>query len=278
MLASQAQAIITFNYANDDSLITSAPSNGAPWDAVGSVSVDGSARGSGVYLGYGYILTANHVQGSSNQIDFGGGNVYTIDTGSYKRIGTTDLKVAQLTSTPTGLTGVQLFTSDAVNMPATLIGAGVGRANSNEKGQKTQQWGSSATVTKRWGTNTFEFLTLNKSNDLGTYDTLGTRTQDDEGNFEAALTRFDSGSGAFVKSGEQWYLAGLGSYVSTADETTFGPLNGQPGTTADTNYFVNIASYSTLINAEIPEPTTYALYFGIAAIGVCMLRKRRSMQ
>jgi trypsin len=104
------------------------PPNGAPWAYVARL---GGGQGSGVYLGNGFVITANHV--SRDTPVFLNGVDYLLDqtygTNGAQQIGATDLKLLKLDGDP-GLPPLPLIgeNDDDLSQSCTIIGWGKGRA------------------------------------------------------------------------------------------------------------------------------------------------------
>ena len=263
-------------YGLDNNSNTSDPGTGAPWDHVAKISdsTGGSIEGSGVYLGNGYMLTANHVSLRSH-ITFDDNTFYEIDnTFTAQQVAPdVDMKVFKLLDNP-GLQGVNLNnSSNEVGNQAMIVGWGVGGSGTGS----TISWGN-GTEAKRWGTNTV----LSSDSDAFGFDSLVTVLGDDEGNNEAAVTSRDSGGALFQEIDSIWYLSGIatnvefqaGENTSTfgADTTSdFNPLNPR----GDKNYFVRISTYESDILMAIPEPASFAITLGVCTILFLIVRRRR---
>jgi len=284
---SSAPALIFWNLGN--SANQSDPGTGVPWNSVAAVSnSSGTSRsGSAIYLGDGYLLTANHVTISStySYVTFNGSDFYEIDT-SFKAGSryagkqvlsgngsvVLDLAVFKLKTVPTGVTPVLMLTTPSEQIaPATIIGWGVGRADSSSLGNATVAWGNATTSAKRWGLNEPKtFMPISYSgysfNSIVTvagasgpgYFPAGL------GNAEAALTLLDSGAALFQQISGTWYLIGVANTVEQqagTNTSTFGidsltdSMSGDPKR-GDQNFFTRISSYHTQIQALIPEPST----------------------
>jgi autotransporter-associated beta strand protein len=245
-LTSPAFALITIG--PDDSTIQTAPANGAPWDFVGELIDQFGARGSAVYLGNGYMITADHVDSDVSTVMLDGGQ-FTIDsTYTPYVIQGADLRIFRITQNP-GLPDMPLITSgeNAFNQPATIIGWGVGKGTPIPN----QGWnyGDDTTRLERWGTNTT----------MGSYYVdpvsgityLETAFDSSVGGTEAQLTSGDSGGGLFIKYGNTWTLAAINDSVSgTNGEALY---NENPTTPAvpDDSYFVAASLYTGLIDSVI---------------------------
>lgn len=214
---SAAFGLIVFEASNrtDNTFNTSAPSNGAPWANVaqqqrmvsGSTIIDSSA----VYLGNGYVLTANHTYGPSFVI---------LDGLSYEVEATfpsiaftpTDLRLYKIKSPPAL---PLLLLPDAADVDtskaSTLIGWGKG------KGTRIfgQGWTWGGTLTdddtkaKRWGTNTTTSSTETQAY-WNTYSYAALRMDfNTTPSTEATATMSDSGGGVFQQFGTTWKLSGI---------------------------------------------------------------------
>jgi hypothetical protein len=290
LLGSRAEALILFNL--DNSANQTDPGSGVPWDAVGKVtnSVGTAISGTAIYLGNGYVLTANHVTVSPtrNHVTFDGVTNFAIDmtyfsgSSSQQVAPNVDLKILKLTTNPS-ITPVNLLTTAVENTAAsTVIGWGVGR-NATPLASDSVGWGADATAAKRWGLNAVEDGVL-IGYQSGSYQGLRTvaggndgagttYVPDGLGDSEAALTLYDSGSGLFQNISGTWYLVGVGTNVETALTSVFGDdLVGGAGF-GDDAYFVRISSYDAQILSAIPEPGTPFL-FGMGLLVMGWLRRR----
>lgn len=287
--AEPAEAIIFFN--KDNSANQSDPSTGVPWEAVGKVTNSGASNisGSAVYVGNGWVLTANHVtvNSSYNHVSFDGSTVFEIDLSTVTQVApNVDLKVAKLKSTPS-LSPVTLLTtgSESVTTASTIVGWGKGRDSTDLPGTQTVDWGDDTTIAKRWGLNKlYDSVSISYQSGnytairtiLGANDAGSTFNPDGLGDDEAALTLYDSGSSMFQNIVGTWYLIGIGTNVDVngqsyfSDDSLVSPAN-DPG---HGNYLVRISSYDTQILGLIPEPSVTALLAFGAGIAV-LLRFRR---
>ncbi|MGA1130071.1 MAG: hypothetical protein ACO3XN_08405, partial [Chthoniobacterales bacterium] len=246
--AAPARALVLWGV--DNSANQSDPGSGAPWSAVAKVTnSDGSLiEGSAVYLGDGFMLTANHVTMNLTYsfVTFNEVETFAIDptfndgVRSYgKQVAPgVDMAVFKLTSIPVSATAAVLLPtateSFGASSSATLAGWGVGRNGSSPVGTNTVGWGNAATSDKRWCLNAPR-CTSNLSYTLGSqnylYEALityaGTTNSPNPGNkglgsSEAGATLYDSGSGLFQEIGGDWYLIGLTTAVQSNGATTYG--------------------------------------------------------
>lgn len=277
------------------------PGGGVPWGAVAKVTnSDGSLiQGSAVYLGDGFMLTANHVTMNLQHsfVTFDQVEIFSIDpmfndgVRSYgKQVGVgVDLAVFKLNSIPVNATGAVLMPAGGgetfgAGAAATLVGWGVGRDPLSAPGANTVTWGDSSTAVKRWGLNaprTAINISYNLASEAYNYGALVTYAGNTNslnpnnkglGANEAGATLYDSGSGLFQESDGQWRLIGITTAVQTSGSTTFGADAVGGG---DGNYFVRVASYEQDIMAIVPEPTTASLLVaGMLAIAILTKRHR----
>lgn len=281
LMMQPAGAIILFGL--DNTANQTDPSTGVPFDSIAKVynnSGDGAARGSAIYLGNGYMLTANHVAVSGDQsFTFNGLDSYALDMGftPIQVAAGVDLKVFRLNSTPT-VAAVSLSNDGELIAPATMVGWGVGRTPTIPINDATVTWGDLTTIAKRWG--------LNTPLDLGTveYDSysytairtvLGSSTGDPAGlgADEAAASRYDSGSGLFQYLDGAWQLIGVTTTVETDGTSIFGNDVVSGTGKGHANYFASVSAYRSDILELIPEPSTGVLLSGVLLL---LLKRRRN--
>ena len=290
-----APAMVFWNLGNDANQTD--PGTGAPWSAVAKVvnSNVSLLSGSAIYLGGGYMLTANHVTMNTNEfsyVTFDGTNTFAIDpsyqSGS-RQMGkqvtnavatNVDMAVFKLLLHPTEITPVNLLatTNEAFGSSATIIGWGVGRYPGTPLESTNVPWdtnNASNTSAKRWGVNAPKAVGTNPYDFLVTVaGATGTNFDPDGlGDAEASVTLLDSGSGLFQEIGGDWYLIGLTTSTDGNNAAVYGN-DATSGSHGDFDYFARISSYEQQIAALIPEPSTYALLaLGTAAVGLAFLRR-----
>ena len=289
---------VVIDRVNAGSANMTAPADDPGWNNVGGISI-----GTGVYLGYGWVLTANHI-GSGSGITLGG-VTYTMAPGTGHQLTNagasgkstfTDLYMFQLQGALPNLPAIRIASSAPANGDTvTMIGRGsiqeanrtfwnvdtsagpVGpwvwtettAASANYAGYKTIGGG-----TMRWGTNVID------DNDwvLDGYDffALGTTFDPGVSNNEAQVVVGDSGGAVFVKQAGEWSLAGI--IIATR---VFPDQPGEAGTAVyyNASYFADLSYYRPQIMAlAVPEPAamTQLLAAGGIGVGVCWFRRRRA--
>ena len=292
LLAAQlpASAIVFWNLGNEANQTD--PGTGVPWNSVAKIydPSNNAISGSAVYLGNGYLLTANHVYVGPNfdtnnysRVSFDNINSYIIDPffGNY---GTqvapgVDMKVIKLTLDPSGVNAVTLMTApDELIAPATLVGWGKGRDPAVPLASTNVTWGDDATATKRWGLNEPKFA------GSAPYDYLGAIAGASGpgfvpgglGDAEASVALYDSGSGLFQEINNVWYLIGITTSTDDGGSTDFGVDSVESAERGDRDFFARISSYDEQITALVPEPSTASLLVisGVAAAAFALHRRR----
>lgn len=274
-----------------------------PADDPGFANVGRSANGLGsaIYLGEGWVLTANHVGGGGIVLPSGtffqkAGSGFSLMTGT----SFADLYMYQLQTTPTGLPTLAISSSmPGVGTPVTMIGAGLDRGaftqwnvNTNT-GTNPWIWtvtGSGGNAAgygtlldsraTRWGTNNVsqndvlrqEYWGLG-TNDFYLTKSLVTRFDQAPGTTEAQAVLRDSGGAVFTKTSGQWRLTGM--IFSVAG------FSGQPNPAfhavfGNETFIADLSFYRPQIVAVVPEPSAAALVAGgVGAWAVIRRRWRR---
>jgi hypothetical protein len=251
-----------------------APTNGAPWEYV--VGIDGVAA-SGVYLGYGYVLTANHVTGPLASVSISGVTYSTDPAYVPFRIDGADLKLLRLLEDP-GLAPLPLIgaNDDDTGKTATIIGYGLGKGT--EIPNQGWNWGDESTRMQRWGLNTTGAV-YTQSDGLSYLTTDFDRPSliGGFGDDEVSLANGDSGGGLFIKYGNTWKLAGVVSAVSTTGQSLYDTDPTDLLDTPSIGFYTPVKLYRNEIIAAIPEPSAAAM-IGIGALLVFAKRRRRKLQ
>lgn len=226
------------------------------WNRVGMLG-DGTA----VYLGDGWILTANHVSGSSFVV---GSESYSIVAGTSDQIGSADLKVMRIDLTGGSsletLGSVTLASNGlSVNTLGTQIGTGQTSTGQNDS-YVTWTWDDAAEREKNWN---YQHVSSTGTT-LGNTATFATSFENIEG--YGAAVNHDSGSTYFV--GDTLYGIAIGAAFGDIDGTTkFTPYGN------DRSVYADISAYSDLITAAIPEPATLSI-FGSGIFALIGYRRR----
>ncbi len=275
-----SQAIILYgagNSANTTSAGTTAPFASVAATADVNENLDASA----VYIGNGYMITANHVN-SFEKVTFNGTTFFNYAPGTVQRIGATDMKIFRLTTIP-NVTAAAIYSgTNELTTTGTVIGYGVGRG-ATAINSELVAYGDQSTMTKRWGLNAPRSTQANYTvAGSGTYDAIFTSlgATGGLGANEAATVDRDSGSALFQQFSGQWFLTGVTSAVTSkggAGTATFNVdsdfANSGLPIAGDVNVFNRVSSYSSAINAIIiPEPS--CLVLTLAALPI-LLRRRR---
>lgn len=272
-------ALILYNAGNDAT--NSAPSNGAPWDAVAYIGAAGTA----VHIGNGYFLTANHVNG--NSISFADNQNFSIDqsfgTNGFIKIGSADLKIFKIADeTINEYAAVNLFEGVlSGGEEITLIGCGMGRDSADQlptNGETSLvDWAHPKSM--RWGLNEIFANSAVEDNlesqlNYQIYMTqLNTPSAGGLGDYEAGLASADSGSPMFFYYEDNWFLAGIATTTTRENASFFGGH-----ADGDLNIFVNLGAYLQEIYAitgNIPETSEYAIFISLAAL-IFAIRKRKN--
>lgn len=261
----------------------------APADDPGFANVGVSSNAlSGVYLGYGWVLTAAHV-GDVTSFSFGG-VLYPTVPGSRQQISKdgspADLAMIELEAPWPPLPDVVLPSAPiAVSEPAILVGNGWNREatatcwNSswmelNCPGGVYEGFKRQGSRTMRWGRNRVDAVDL----DTGSTRTFG-MVFDEAGEVdEGQVVAGDSGGASFVKRSGTWELVGSHAFMG-------GVPTGQP---ADSVIFTNstldvdVHHYRDEIEAlllppiipSLPRPALLLLIVALPAVARRVLARR----
>ncbi len=213
------------------------------WDYVGQV---GDA--SGVYLGSGWVITCGHVGPDDFTLE---GTTYSVIAGSAVSIGTADLTMFQIATSP--------------SLPSLTIS---NSAPNFGKSGVIVGFGNSSGRIKSWAKNTLAG-TLPTAVIVGPYSTTDFYSTYSSSINPAQLVIGDSGGAFFVRdqTSGSWELAGLNEAYGTS------PTDGSYAA----SYFVQLSTYKSSIQsvmsaAAVPEPTAFSLG---AIFGLWALRRRR---
>jgi hypothetical protein len=240
LLVHPAQALVFVS--GDGQGNTSPPADDPGWSHFGRIGGLGA-----IYLGNGWVLTANHVGVGDAEFQ---GVTYPHVPGSHVQLQNPDLSYADLVvfriDPSPNLPLLKLrATTPASNTSVTYIARGFTRgAGTSWMGNNGFLW--SANTGARWGTNrvsetgntfnTFAFATNFTSAPMGE-------------THEATGANGDSGGAAFIKSGGVWRLAGVLFAI--------GSYGGQPSQTSlygNTTWSADISQYrGQLIDLTRPE-------------------------
>lgn len=292
LFIAEAGAVLVYNGTAANQ---SAPTDDPGWDAVGRIFIGtpDSGAATAIFLGnvggYGWFLTANHVNLTGATVNMGGGNYTSFD--DISPISGADLKVFRTNTTVSGVSPVVLASSTpAVGSNVTMIGNGRTGAPTTWDIPGNGTWTSPGTDAdgytwagpnvKQWGNN--EILARNLNGGASGI-LLATAFDDTDGVGQGSLG--DSGGGIFYKNGGDWELAGVMVSVGRVqDGILYGSdFAGQPGSTSvasitgqpdnkSTTFSVQIANYRSEILAAIPEPCAAPLL--IAGVGLLAARRR----
>lgn len=243
-----------------------APGTDPGW---GNVGIENNAL-SAVYLGNGWVLTANHA--GPGDVWFGG-VLYPWVPGAWVRLSTsTDLVLFKIADPFPALPTLSIrATSPLLGTSLILIGHGRNRgATTTWSGLGGYLWGPGAT--KRWGTNYVEDVNADAwEPDFGT-QLFGTKFDENgpgHSTHEAQAATGDSGGAAFAWNGSSYQLAGILLGIVT--------YMGQPAETAlytNDTLIADLSVYRDEINYWMPEPTG-ALWPGAALVAALARTRRR---
>ena len=268
-LAFQASGVVIDS--NDGTGNVTAPSPDPGWDYVGF-------RGglTAVYLGDGWVLTANHVGAGDLTL---GGSVYPYLPGTAVRLENPDQSLADLLVFAIDpypvMPSLPLVTSaPALGAELILIGNGRNRGSSTSWDPNGPpppgailgyEWASGKSM--RWGKNQVE--DYEPSPVLGSFS-FSSFFDSGVSVDEAQSANGDSGGAAFVMEGSQWKLAGIiyaiGTYVDQPAATS---LYGQITYSAD----LSVYREQILEIIALPEPTV-GLPAGTMLLLVLYARRR----
>ena len=268
----------------------SAPGDDPGWARVGRVGSDPLGKGSGVYLGNGWVITAFHnpnkfsftVEGDTTYNKIAGAGVQLRNVADTADIDLYMFRVDASVGNLSGLGDLQVASAaPEANTQGVHMGTGRGQTSSS----KTTWYVDTYPATWVWDTSDFDDADATAEgyswdgdswqwgdedcsrdtrwnyqhaydSDLDFNGMEGFTTDFEELNDYGMVADNDSGSGFFVKNVTTWELAGI------AHGTTI--YNGQPSATGvfgNWSVYSDLSAYSTQIShtMAIPEPATLAL-------------------
>lgn len=255
-LAPAARAVIIDS--SDGSANTSAPADDPGWVSVGRIN-----NLTGVYVGNGWMLTANHVIVDGNTFILLDGQSYDPDLATVVRLhnpedgSPTDLKMFQLLDPPTDVPAVVLSSGPAqVGEDVVMIGYGRNRGtawdlfsppNCNHD-RDGWRWGTGKSM--RWGTNQVQTVDLSGGG-IHHFDLRFDRNLPTA--HEAIAANGDSGGAVFAKRSGTWELVGI---MYAADQVVVGSDTVSPLYKAGTT--CSGLNFGTLEGTRAAEVFTYA--------------------
>jgi hypothetical protein len=252
----------------------------------------GKVNGStGVYLGNGWVLTANHVGTGTFNLD---GTNYTYNGVDSHQIGGADLRLFKLSTNPMLAPLTIATVSPTIAADVVMIGAGRSPTSATpttwfvdttpdpwlweesyfvDADALLSGFETTSTKTKRWGTNVVEDLETVSYGTYAAMDMIVTDFDQVGGTaFESQAVTNDSGSALFVDNGSGWELAGT--------IVTVGNYSGQPGGASsavfgNVTYAIDLSAYATEINSYVPESGSVAVVMGLVSGLLTTLVRRR---
>lgn len=258
------------------------PPNGSP---AANIVQFGGNNASGIYLGFGYVLTANHVVMVDNGLVINGVSYdrdltfaplqITEDNPATAYADVVDMKLIKilpglgLPSAPSVVQKLPLnfSTTSDLNFAGTMSGWGQGKGSFIPVGMtpvnanKGWLWGGDGTRALRWATNTTLSSVVNPNYMGYAYEGLETAFNRSLGSTTGQITLGDSGGGFFQFIDGVWKLSGLNTSILSwqASASTYDgvapffpapPVFPQQADSPDLTDYVRIARYGYLLRYE----------------------------
>lgn len=246
----------------------------------------GSSPGTGTYLGKDadgthWIMTAAHVNpvaggvsiGTEISLNYTGQHRYFYDENGTQA----DLELFSVSATGdaadylNALGNIEIFTGTLyTNTPLYCVGTGANLSLGSGI--------SSGGRVKQWGEFCADSTGLSDANGYSTY-VFGETFSVEGKSIQCGM--YDSGSGVFVKNGNDWEAVGVAIAVG-ADATNASKIGYQDDTSDSRvenpvchTQFTYLSYYAKQIYAIIPEPSVFGLFAGIFALGFAGTRRRK---
>lgn len=276
---------------------TSAPTGtGMQPSDPGFANVGRVNNSTGVYLGNGWVLTANHVGAGTFTV---GGNSYAFNGVDSHQIGGADLRLFKLSTSP-ALSGVQIsVTTPLIGSDAVMIGGGRTPQSTTttwyvdsdvdpwlwdtmdfpEADRTEEGYVTTSTRVVRWGTNVISSIVSDSYGPYSTMDFLVTSFSESPAQtaYEAQAVTNDSGGGLFVETVDGWRLAGTMATVATFEDQPGGNNGAHNALFGNLTYSVDLADYADEINSIIPEPAAAVVFLAMVALASAQRRIRRPL-
>lgn len=257
---------------------------------------------SGIYLGNGWVMTANHVASSLPANATFGGVPYATVSGSWSRLtnpspfsALTDIVIFQLSSppslsnlsistgTPTVGTDVMMIGRGRVQNSETFWDRTVGPLDNDdtwtsvpEGSHNISGFTTSTTREIRWGENEVHqnFQVANVGTVMDPVHVLSFTTRFDEGAMadEAQAVAGDSGGAVFIHNGTSWELAGMMFAVDTFENQPPHPTGNRTAVYGNQTLIADLSVYRSQFVHLIPEPSTLVLSLAVVPL---LFRRRR---
>jgi len=225
----------------------------APVDDPGWANVGWVGPFNGVYLGYGWMISASHVSMTSGQTVVLDGVAYYPVVESrvvieHDASHDADLHVFQIDPYPEDLPLLPIrATTPSTGTPIIMIGRGYDRGTYNSWGPGGWNWAT--TRTKRWGTNHIGGILDGSPFPVNSVPvTIGSNLTQalvvefnanaTGSDHEAIVTAYDSGGALFIQNGSVWELAGIAFALATdPDQPANTSIYGNDGFSVDLAYY-----------------------------------------